>query len=944
MALFDIIKAKGMKRISLFALACFASIGVVDAAVRDGTAVNRASGTTQPTLAASRTQSMAQKSISTRAPSASRTTSARTAASTNTRTASPARAAASATSARNASNTVVRTATTPRTNSTVSTAQRNARAATATKSPRAAITMSASQSQTFGTGYNACRDAYFTCMDQFCAKQNDTYRRCVCSSRLTEIQSRERALSQTSDQLQDFKDLNIEVIPKTGAEVKAMLTASEGEKAAATSKDTSNSAKQLSGISDILSKAKSKSLSTQGTLDIAGDINAIWATTDLTSGANIANLTGEQLYNAVHAQCAEMVSNNCASTSTLNMVVSAYGMYIENDCMNLINALDKRLNAANGAIRDTEREMNLARLENYNAHNSTSINDCIAQVRSDITADTACGKDYVHCLDVSGRYLNRDTGEPIYTADFYQLNGQISLAGDILNNSTNRMIVAELNRKRSFAARGLETCRDLADEVWDEFMRQAITEIYQGQQSIIRQVKTDCLDVVNACYDEQSQSLKDFSDVKEQLLLGSRLELSEQLCQEKLDACSNLYGNGTNGMKELLEAMHNITDQKIAKQCRVTLAEYAKEMCAVPSNDSLHSYPYACRVYAPGEQQYATNPICNKRLQSEVVGDDNTGGDSGGNTGVTPPPITGGSGYSCPTLKKYTSCKAGYYMSYNGSYYSTPRAGNTCAPCPSDSFCAGGTSAPIPKGGHATIEEAACGVDYIGSLYQKLVRYALQACVRPSDANQDEYVLPTNVLEDVNVVMDSIRIDMSKSLSQECDRLGGTWVDTQWVDEKTEEFNAKEGTTKITNTPDGLHDKTYQKQWKRFYTETSANTKWGFCAEPEDTTLSSQKDTCQASCGTWQSNNTCSCANVSGLGSGTWNTLTNRCEFNTTQKQCTDTGGQWNGCKNGSGSNPCTCTGGASWDTAALKCTCPASTKWNAEKSECVGDTPSTEG
>lgn len=283
-------------------------------------------------------------------------------------------------------------------------------------------------------------------------------------------------------------------------------------------------------------------------------------------------------------------------------------------------------------------------------------------------------------------------------------------------------------------------------------------------------------------------------------------------------------------------------------------------------------------------------------------------------------------------------------MSYNGSYYSTPRAGNTCAPCPSDSFCAGGTSAPIPKGGHATIEEAACGPDYIGSLYQKLVRYAMQACVRPSDANQDEYVLPTNVLEDVNVVMDSIRIDMSKSLSKECDRLGGTWVDTQWVDEKTEEFNAKEGTTKITNTPDGLHDKTYQKQWKRFYTETSANTKWGFCAEPEDTTLSSQKDTCQASCGTWQSNNTCSCANVSGLGSGTWNTLTNRCEFNTTQKQCTDTGGQWNGCKNGSGSNPCTCTGGASWDTAALKCTCPASTKWNAEKSECVGDTPSTEG
>ena len=248
-------------------------------------------------------------------------------------------------------------------------------------------------------------------MDQFCAKQNESYRRCVCSSKLTEIQSRERALTNASDNLQDFKNLNIEVIPKTAAEVNAMLTASEGELAASSARDNSKSAQALSGISEVLSNAKSKSLSTSGTLDIAGDINAIWSTTDLADGANISNLTGEPLYNAVHAQCAEMVSANCPSSTVLGMVVSAYGMYIENDCSALINALDKKLNTANSTIRSTEREMNTARLENYNAHNSTSINDCIAQVRSDITADTACGKDYVHCLDISGKYLNHNSSD-----------------------------------------------------------------------------------------------------------------------------------------------------------------------------------------------------------------------------------------------------------------------------------------------------------------------------------------------------------------------------------------------------------------------------------------------------------------------------------------------------------------------------------------------------
>lgn len=454
---------------------------------------------------------------------------------------------------------------------------------------------------TFGTGYNACRDAYFSCMDQFCAIQNETYRRCMCSSRIDDIYARERLINQTNDELQDFKNLNIEVIPKTGAEVHAMLTATSGESVAAGAHDTSSTAKQLTGISDVLAYAKSKALSTSGTVDIAGNINQIWSTTQLASGSNISNLVGETLYNSVHAQCKELVAGACATQSLLNMVVSAYGMYIENDCQTLANALDKKIIAAKGAVRETEREMNLARLENYNAHNSESINNCIARVRADITADTACGPNYVHCLDITGKYLNRVTGEPIYSAHFYELDGQLSLDGDILNNRTNNLFINELNRKRAFAEHDLQLCVDVADEVWSEFMRQSIREIYQGQQSKIRQVKNECLDVVNTCYDTQNQQLRDFSNIKDQLLLGARLELSEQMCADKLDACSNLYGGGTAGMSELLTAMRDITNQKIAMGCAKTLDEFLSDLCAVPTTDTTHKYPYGCRTYAPGD-------------------------------------------------------------------------------------------------------------------------------------------------------------------------------------------------------------------------------------------------------------------------------------------------------------------------------------------------------
>ncbi|MBP3397477.1 MAG: hypothetical protein J6K82_00940 [Alphaproteobacteria bacterium] len=784
-----------MRKFIHFITAFFICVGVADAAVRDANTISRTASNTKTTISRQPTNTTGARNTKNRV--VSRTTNAKQSA---TRTATtPARTARTA-------NTIARSAakiqhsraatnqTAPRNATTISRA--------ATTPARATLTLNATQSNTFGTGYNTCRDAYFTCMDQFCATANDAYRRCICSSKLSEIQSRERALGQASDQLADFKNLNLAVIDKTATEVNAMLSASIGEIAQSEAKDTSASALQLAGISDVLSKTKNKSLSTQGTLDIAGDINEIWAKTDLAGGTNISTLVGEALYNAVHAQCSEIVSDKCTSDTTKSMVTSAYGMYIENDCALLISGLDKKLTSANSTIRDTEREMNAARVENYNAHNSTSINDCIAQVRLDITSDVACGADYVHCLDLTGRYLKYETGEPIYTPDFYQLEYQVSLSGDVLTNQTNRLLVQLLNNKRMFAARGLDTCRDIADEVWDEFMRQAISEIYQGQQERIRTVKNECLDVVNKCYDEKTQSLKDFSNIDEKLLLGGRLELSEQMCQEKLNTCSNLYGGGTQGMSELLTAMRDITTQTIGQQCLTILQDFAKKQCTVPGNDTQHAYPYGCRIYAPGEQIYATNMMCNLSTKTEI------------HTSYGPSTITLGDGYST-NQHKFTECGNGYFMAYEGVSNTIPKTGNQCL-------------------SNDTNNTVSCGVDYIGSLYHKIVRYAMQNCVRPSETNKE---LPPTVMQDISIVMNEIRDTMSTELNKECQRLGGIWVENSWIDnQETPNGTFCQGGVPCTDTiyiTDGLHDITGHTLYEYFYKETAANPKWGYCITPE---------------------------------------------------------------------------------------------------------------
>ena len=680
---------------------------------------------------------------------------------------------------------------------------------------RAAATVS---TRTFGKNYNSCRDAYFTCMDQFCATQNETYRRCVCSSKLKSIQKKEKTLSQTSESLQDFESFNIDMISKTSKEVKAMLTASEGE--AAIKKDKSDSAATLKNISNVLDNSKKKSLSTQGNLDIAGDIKQIWSTTNLIGGSDITNLTGENLFNAVHAQCSELVKDDCAG-SDLKMVASAYGMYIENDCALLENNLNNKTSVANSAIRQTRQKMHNARLENYDAHNSASINECITNVRNDILDDKACGQNYVHCLDFSGKYLNITTGVPIYSVDFYQIENQISLSGDILKNNQNASFISMLNKKRSFAEKNLDLCRDDSDDVWNEFLRQALVEIYQQQQERVKEVKNECLQVVNECYLKQSDQLKSLTNESSKINLGQTLELSEEMCADKLDTCSNLYGGGSDGLEILVATMTGITDATIEQSCINQLTEFAQNICSVPDNDTEHSYPYGCRKYAPGESRYARNEHCNAVLvnpfsRSEIL---TTATTSNSDTTYTQMCI------DRMLTKRYTKCKVGYYL-FNQVYnsdnqpldcdfiadrcYSRTEA-TKCSRCPASSICPGGTQKPVSINDDLYDK---CGEYYIGSLYQQFAIYALQNCRRPSDTSK---VLSENLIMEIDTVMQKVRTEIKTSLAKECENQNGVWVNAPWIDENL----------------NGTHDRTGDKLHTDFYTSTGANTLWGYCKKIE---------------------------------------------------------------------------------------------------------------
>ena len=483
-----------------------------------------------------------------------------------------------------------------------------------------------------GGGYGQCRDSYATCMDQFCANANDTYRRCFCSGRFTEFRDTELALDEAKVLLQKFEDNNLNAVDKTAAEVNAMYTATIGE--AAIKNDVSGAQSILNEIGDLLSGKKKAGQQQEsqtmdlGSLDFTVNIDDIWGSSNSMfdsggrGGPNMSELEGKSLYNEASKQCLELTSDACTSNAVLNMATSAYDIMITQDCNLYEKKIDAQREAVMKTVREAEKILREARLEEYRSHNSADVNECIAKVTDAITQETACGDNYKRCLDYSGAYISPSTGEPIYSARLFEMVDLIRLDGasgngDVLGE--NPKFNDFLDTKRIFAETALDSCRDIAETVWTEFKRSALIEIAQAQDEKIEEVKNSCVETMAECYDAQSGQLATLGGDAGKYAGAVSANAARAMCLDKVTACAMLYsdkssddsvkcefdGNGkfigtvaaqrSCGLTELLNLVNTVDSIKINQGCSEALTTYAQELCAPASSDTAHVYPWGCR-------------------------------------------------------------------------------------------------------------------------------------------------------------------------------------------------------------------------------------------------------------------------------------------------------------------------------------------------------------
>lgn len=503
-----------------------------------------------------------------------------------------------------------------------------------------------------GGGYANCRDAYATCMDQFCALANDTYRRCYCSDRFTDFRDMSDRMDSALAMLADFQDNNLNAVDKTAAEVNAMYTATAGE--AAIKRDTSASQKLLDSIGDILSgkststpaKATSNSL---GVLDFSGfssnNDDVFGASTDSlfggSSSVDMSSLEGKALYDNAAQQCAEITRESCGGDAMFNLARSAYSIMITQDC----NAYEKNINAKKASVEETvrtaEKYLREARLEEYRAHNSASVNECLEKVETEMRKPTACGEKYEKCLDYTGQYINASTGEPIYSQALFGLNTLIVLDGSADVLGANSKFDKWLDDKKMFATTALDSCRDDADTVWYEFKRSALIQIAQAQDEKIQEVKDSCVQTIKECYDTQTGAMKSIDTTELQGTGAIAAVAARGMCYDRVQACAALYGdpdgckyddttkklsnNGDKkcGLQSLLTFVDTVDSVKVAEGCESVLTKYAHELCDPKmGEDESVVYPMGCATTPRAQLRAAMNTRMETFCAHDLVNND----------------------------------------------------------------------------------------------------------------------------------------------------------------------------------------------------------------------------------------------------------------------------------------------------------------------------------
>ena len=365
----------------------------------------------------------------------------------------------------------------------------------------------------------ACYDAYFGCMDQFCITDNASGGACNCSD---DIVGYNDELAAIQDILDEANRLNTEEVErvKAGADADIIFT---GERRY----DEDGNILDDGEISEAEEKEKKRAdLLSLWNTSIDDSDDDLWGTS---TGANIADMVGRELYDAANQLCVNQVPESCSGD--IAFLQQLYSRQITSDCLGYKNSLAQQRAKAENELASAESAVRNALQESFESANKYDLGQCMVEFKKCMQTADACGENWENCVAT-------------IAMENMQNNAAVSTAGTTVDTVDTYDITAStmemLSAKRPICENVLDQCVAVRDQVWPNFLRESAPTIKVAESQAESKFRQSCLTSISECIQTACRDDIAGKGVATMDACLSRPEMARSFCKVEIDPCERM--------------------------------------------------------------------------------------------------------------------------------------------------------------------------------------------------------------------------------------------------------------------------------------------------------------------------------------------------------------------------------------------------------------------
>ena len=365
----------------------------------------------------------------------------------------------------------------------------------------------------------ACYDAYFGCMDQFCITDNASGGACTCSDNIIEYNQEMASIQSILDEANRLRTEEVERV-KAGANADIVFTGTrqyDADGNILASGQLTEEKQKAQKRADLLAIFNNNSIYEDDSAELQSTV------------ADMADMIGSELYNAANNLCLNQVPESCSGD--IVFLQQLYSRQITSDCLGYKNSLSQQRDNAENELAAAESEVRAALQESFESANKYDLGQCMVEFKKCMQTDDACGEDWENCVatiameNMQNNTATSTAGTTVETVDTYDI-------------TTSTMNI--LNTKRPICENVLDQCVAVRDLVWPNFLREAAPTIKVAEIQAESKFRQSCLTTISDCIQTACRDDIAGKGVATMDACLSRPEMARSFCKVEIDPCERM--------------------------------------------------------------------------------------------------------------------------------------------------------------------------------------------------------------------------------------------------------------------------------------------------------------------------------------------------------------------------------------------------------------------